>query len=119
MLDNNSKLGYSLFETNPETENMATFQVKAILDNGSRFKADMNRAQKVLQNPSPLTTATFSLSVEAPSEQAALEITFAKLNHGSGEEAEGYRLRSLSVGDIVILNGTAYLCASLGWERIP
>lgn len=99
---------------------MATFNITAILDDLSHFRTDMERAQKVVFSPSPLSTKTFCFSVEAPSEEAALEITFAKLNHGSGQEEEGYRLRSLSVGDIVVVNSVnAYLCASCGWERIP
>lgn len=54
------------------------------------------------------------------SDRALLEIIFEEFNIGTGPVARAYRgnhLRSLSVGDVVVLDGqVAYLCAAVGWE---
>ena len=50
-----------------------------------------------------------------------LEMVFAQWNHGSGMESEqfiGSKKRSLSVNDIVCVNGTYYQCASFGWNEV-
>jgi hypothetical protein len=52
----------------------------------------------------------------------ALERIFAGCNHGSGQEFSeflGARMRSMSVGDLVTLEGLGtWRCESMGWEKI-
>lgn len=52
----------------------------------------------------------------------ALRRVWAAYNRGSGSahlhEMDEKEMRSLSVNDIVILDGTAYRCARVGWEEI-
>lgn len=63
-----------------------------------------------------------TMLVEDDSDHAAiLERVFAEWNAGSGSECAMFnriRLRSLSVNDVVIINGTYYQCASMGWNQI-
>ena len=50
-----------------------------------------------------------------------LERVFAEWNHGSGMECELFiksNVRSLSVNDIVCVNGTFYQCESFGWAEV-
>lgn len=50
-----------------------------------------------------------------------LEMVFAQWNHGSGMESEqfvGSKKRSLSVGDVVCVNGRYHLCKPFGWKEI-
>ena len=50
-----------------------------------------------------------------------LEMVFGQWNYGSGVESELFiasKKRSLSVNDIVSLNGTFYLCESFGWKEV-
>ena len=50
-----------------------------------------------------------------------LETVFAQWNHGSGLESELFvksKKRSLSVNDIVCVNGKYYQCASIGWNEV-
>ena len=50
-----------------------------------------------------------------------LEIAFGMFNHGSGSESELFlksNYRSLSVNDIVGINGKYYLCLSFGWKEV-
>ena len=50
-----------------------------------------------------------------------LERVFAEWNHGSGMECEMFvksKKRSLSVNDIVCVNGTYFQCASVGWYEV-
>jgi len=50
-----------------------------------------------------------------------LEHTFAMFNHGSGSESELFvksKVRSLSVNDIVCVNGHYFQCASVGWHEV-
>jgi hypothetical protein len=50
-----------------------------------------------------------------------LERVFAEWNHGSGMECELFiqsKKRSLSVNDIVAVNGVYYQCASFGWNKV-
>ena len=50
-----------------------------------------------------------------------LEMVFDQWNHGSSNECELFRnsnIRSLSVNDIVCVNGTYYQCASFGWNEV-
>jgi len=53
--------------------------------------------------------------------QDILEMVFAQWNHGSGLESELFvksKKRSLSVGDIVCVNGKYHQCASFGWNEV-
>ena len=50
-----------------------------------------------------------------------LEMVFAQWNHGSGCESEMFvksQKRSLSVNDIVCVNGKYFQCASFGWNEV-
>jgi hypothetical protein len=50
-----------------------------------------------------------------------LERVFAEWNHGSGMECELFvksQKRSLSVNDIVCVNGVYFQCASFGWHEV-
>jgi uncharacterized membrane protein len=50
-----------------------------------------------------------------------LESVFAMFNHGSGVESEMFlnsKCRSLSVNDIVAVNGKYHLCESFGWKEV-
>ena len=50
-----------------------------------------------------------------------LERVFAEWNHGSGMESELFirsKKRSLSVNDVVCVNGKYYLCESFGWNEV-
>jgi hypothetical protein len=50
-----------------------------------------------------------------------LEMVFAQWNHGSGRESEMFvksQKRSLSVNDIVCVNGRYWQCASFGWDEV-
>ena len=50
-----------------------------------------------------------------------LEMVFAQWNHGSGSESEMFvksNKRSLSVNDIVCVNGRYYQCESFGWKEV-
>ena len=50
-----------------------------------------------------------------------LEMVFARWNHGSGMESEQFissKKRSMSVNDIVCVNGKYFQCASFGWNEV-
>jgi len=50
-----------------------------------------------------------------------LEQIFAMFNHGSGSESELFvnsKVRSLSVNDIVYVDGKYFQCASVGWTEV-
>ena len=50
-----------------------------------------------------------------------LEMVFAQWNHGSGLESELFinsKKRSMSVNDIVCVNGRYYQCESFGWKEV-
>jgi len=50
-----------------------------------------------------------------------LEMIFAQWNHGSGCESELFvnsKKRSLSVNDVVCVNGRYWQCASFGWNEV-
>jgi len=54
-------------------------------------------------------------------DQDILERVFAEWNAGSNHECYAFtklKWRSLSVNDVVIINGTYYQCASMGWNQI-
>jgi len=55
------------------------------------------------------------------SQEDNLERVFAEWSHGSGMECElfiGSKKRSLSVNDIVCVNGRCYQCESYGWKEV-
>ncbi|SBS77479.1 conserved hypothetical protein [uncultured Mycobacterium sp.] len=71
--------------------------------------------------------ATFTLTMDrSPSTEhltAALEHVFEQLNIDDPDQswAQGYRrtgLRSLSVGDVVVIGETAWACAASGWTHL-
>lgn len=65
-------------------------------------------------------TACFIMEGEYPTEDI-LERVFAQWNHGSSCESEQFissKKRSLSVNDIVCVNGTYYQCAYFGWNEV-
>lgn len=50
-----------------------------------------------------------------------LEMVFGEWNHGSGMESELFmasKKRSLSVNDVVCVNGRYYQCAVIGWNEV-
>jgi len=50
-----------------------------------------------------------------------LEVVFGMFNHGSNSESELFlnsKCRSLSVNDVVAVNGKYYLCESFGWKQV-
>ncbi len=58
------------------------------------------------------------VELEAPDHlepREAAEFAYAKLNHGSGQELEGYKGRSLSVGDLVEVGPYTLRCEGAGW----
>jgi hypothetical protein len=50
--------------------------------------------------------------------QACDQIFQAFGNNFDGSKPEGYNGRSLSVGDVVVVDGTAYACEAFGWKEI-
>jgi hypothetical protein len=67
-------------------------------------------------------TASFILKTDDEADHNdILEMVFARWNHGSGLESDLFissNKRSLSVNDIVCVNGTYYQCASFGWNEV-
>ena len=50
-----------------------------------------------------------------------LEVVFGMFNHGSNSESELFlnsKCRSLSVNDIILLNGVYFQCLSVGWKEV-
>lgn len=63
---------------------------------------------------------TFTLDTDKDHEDL-LDMIFAEFNVGKGILATAYRaknLRSLSRGDIVIINGVSYACDRFGWTQV-
>lgn len=53
------------------------------------------------------------------SDDDVLDHVFRECNHVNGNEwIDGKELRSLSVGDMVEINGTLYVCCNVGWKRL-
>lgn len=59
----------------------------------------------------------FETEVEA---EGVLDYAFALFNRGSGIFIgdEKYPQRSLSVGDLLEIDGERYVCASVGWRKV-
>jgi hypothetical protein len=65
----------------------------------------------------------FAVETKATDKAEALEELFRRFNVVTGdpetEDAVRLKCRSMSVGDIVVLeDGTRWLCASIGWQEI-
>lgn len=67
-------------------------------------------------------TASFVIKTDkATDHHDLLEMVFDQWNSGSPNECELFRnsnIRSLSVGDVVCINGRYHMCKSLGWKEI-
>ena len=67
--------------------------------------------------PKPMTVTR-----EAKSVEEALEDLFRGFNHAhpgvTGEMAEFYKVRSMSVGDEVDVCGDRWICAGMGWVNL-
>lgn len=88
------------------------------------FRGDQIGTARALVNAGEYTrTHEFYVSVydESIDASALAEEMFDLSNNPSrdNERAKRWgRVRSLSVGDIVSVNGVDYLCASMGWKAI-
>jgi len=63
-----------------------------------------------------------TFDVEGADDTEALEKIFERFNvgdHGNLFARSGLRIRSMSVGDVVELDGRRYVCAPCGWEEAP
>jgi hypothetical protein len=65
----------------------------------------------------------WSGTIELPDDARPLEYIFRFFNRIEDGDADrldaiGYRLPSLSVGDVVEIAGERWRCAMLGWERL-
>lgn len=66
-------------------------------------------------------TKRLLLNFDGASHEDILERVFAEWNAGSRRECEAFvnsRVRSLSVNDIVGIDGCYYQCASAGWVQV-
>lgn len=52
----------------------------------------------------------------AESPEALCNILFAR--HNGDDRPRGWQIRSMSVGDIITVDGTHYLCAPVGWRIV-
>ena len=62
-----------------------------------------------------------SQEVNSDNHNEILNAIWQAWNRGSGGESEAFinaETRSLSVADVVVIEDTAYLCVSFGWEEI-
>ena len=62
------------------------------------------------------------IEVDGATDEEALEEVFRRFNHAipgeTGDLAEEHDTRSLSVGDVVKIGETTYLCSPIGWREI-
>ena len=67
-------------------------------------------------------TAGFVIETDEPvAVNTLLERVFAEWNNGSGQESQRFidsKARSLSVNDIVCINGSYFQCQSFGWNGV-
>jgi len=77
------------------------------------------KAKELLKSGAYTEAGSFFLNEEG--EAAAEEIFDMTNNPGRQYEREKYygRKRSLSVGDIVNVDGADWLCCSMGWWKLP
>lgn len=81
-------------------------------------KDPVQLAQQLRKNGSYRTAAEYYTPVEG---EAAAEQAFDIANNPSREDERiriFERQRSVSVGDIVEVDGVPFLCASMGWEQL-
>lgn len=57
----------------------------------------------------------YSGEIEGVSEKIILEELFEQFNLRHPEDFHGH---SMSVSDVVVLNGTMYYCDSIGWKKL-
>lgn len=87
--------------------------------------ADDDRSRELRANPTG-TTLTVSDLIEhfelcGEEDVDDLVDLWERWNHGSGRESQAFveaRTRSLSVGDVVVLDDEAYQCEPIGWTAI-
>ena len=81
-------------------------------------KDQVQKAREFLNNGVYKTVADFFLNEE--NESAAEEVFDLTNNPNRQYEREKYygRKRSVSVGDIIEVDGVKYLCCSFGWKAI-
>ena len=98
----------------------ASFGLNMALTPEGRFIATPGKRHElvlVFEYDSLVTTDSTSYS-----DHTLLADAFHTFNVGSNDLAATYRvrrLRSLSVGDLVEIDGRAYSCESAGWKAIP
>ena len=63
------------------------------------------------------TMAVPDLEGEAVAEEI-FDLTNNPSRQDERDELYGRRYRSVSVGDVVVVDGERFLCASMGWERL-
>jgi hypothetical protein len=71
--------------------------------------------------PGEFTAEVVERRADATSDNEILEDVFAGWNHGSQRECKTFlnsRVRSLSVNDIVVVDGQPYQCAGMGWQPV-
>jgi hypothetical protein len=59
-----------------------------------------------------------TLEVEGGTANEILNRAFAMTNHGSGSEAEGYRERSVSAGDVFEVAGVRWSVEGVGFQQL-
>ena len=82
-------------------------------ENDPMFRVDDNK--KVYDKEKYHKVYEYKAMAVEESPEDFLETVFCQFN---GEKPEGYNGHSLSVGDIVELDNSVYICASCGWNRI-
>ena len=77
-------------------------------------------ARKLLKTDAYTVVGT--MGVPGLEGESAAEEIFDLTNNPSRQderdELYGRRYRSVSVGDVVVVDGERFLCASMGWERL-
>lgn len=61
------------------------------------------------------------LEAEGAGDAESLNIIFDRLNRtptGYSDQLDDLEERSMSSGDVIELDGTAYMCAPFGWEEV-
>ena len=76
----------------------------------------------VFETPHDIETVK-DIEVDGDTAEEALEEVFRRFNHAipgeTGDLAEKHGTRSLSVGDVVKIDGKFWQCAMVGWREIP
>lgn len=82
------------------------------------YSNSMKETNVVIKYPAE---RNFEVSLEGDTHPEILENAFAAFNGGSGREHPEFlasRARSLSVNDLVMIEGAWYQCASFGWTPL-